>query len=103
MFFSIFNVQESTSMYIVQESTSTLTSFFHTDKDYLRLLNLAIEARVEDRFAEAARYFTKAIDNFWMRKRVLSLCVDKCSTNSSLVSLLNIKSSVHQSYSIKLY
>ncbi|KAL5267999.1 hypothetical protein ACHWQZ_G004896 [Mnemiopsis leidyi] len=55
------------------------------DVDFLRLRTQGFEAYAENRYSEAAGLFTKAIDNFWLRRMVNTMCIEQCVKDRSLV------------------
>ena len=61
--------------------------FNFSDVDFLRLRTQGFEAYAENRYSEAAGLFTKAIDNFWLRRMVNTMCIEQCVKDRSLVSV----------------
>ena len=60
------------------------------DASYLQLRALGFEAYAGEKWSEAAVHFTQAIDNFWYRKRVQSICIEQCRGDSDFVSYSDI-------------
>ena len=58
-----------------------------SEVDFLKLRTQGFEAYAENRYSEAAALFTKAIDNFWWRRRVNTMCIEQCIKDRTLVSI----------------
>ena len=86
------NLPEPTSIKPPIETISPIIVHPVSDLDYLRLRTLAFEAYAESKFSEAAVLFTRAIDNFWLRRRVNTMCIELCVKDRPLVSIVGIVS-----------